>query len=71
MATLLQRIRKLESRLTDTTGFAPYSEAWFEYLENIFERLMAGENPIYPGNFPLAVADRMIERVDREAGIIP
>ena len=70
MPNLLQRIHRLESRLTDTTGLAPYSEAWYAYWEDIFDRLMAGENPMYPGNFPLAVADRMIERADREAGLI-
>ena len=71
MPNLLQRIRRLESRLTDTTGLAPYSEPWFAYWEDIFDRLMAGENPTYPGNFPLAVADRMIEQADRADGLIP
>ena len=54
MPKLLQRIRRLESRLTDTTGLAPYSEPWFAYWEDIFERFTADENPIFPGRFPLS-----------------
>lgn len=71
MPKLLQRILKLESQLTDTTGLAPYSAPWYAYWEDIFERLMAGEDSIYPGRFPLAVADHMIERADMADGLIP
>jgi hypothetical protein len=71
MATLSQRLRRLEKRFTDRTGLVPYSERWYSYWEDIFERLMAGENPTFPGRLPLAVTDRMIERADRADGIIP
>lgn len=71
MATLLQRLRRLESRLTDGSGHVPYSERWYSYWESIFDRFMAGENPTFPGRFPLAVTDRMIERADRADGLIP
>ena len=65
MPNLRQRIRKLESRLTDHTGLMPHSEQWFAYWEEILDRWIAGENPSYSGRFPLAVTDRIIERADR------
>ena len=70
MSNILRRLRRLETRFTDHTGLVPDSEPWYAYWVVIFDRLMSGENPTYPGNFPLSVADRMIERADREAGII-
>ena len=70
MTGIRQRLRKLESRLTDTTGLAPYSEPWFAYWENILAQYLAGENPQHPGKVPLVVADRLIERADREMGLI-
>ena len=39
--------------------------------EDIFERFTADENPIFPGRFPLAVTDRMIEGADRADGLLP
>lgn len=69
MRNLLRRIQKLESRLTGTTGLAPYSEPWYAYWENILECWMAGENPVYAGTLPLAVVDRMIERADSADGL--
>lgn len=70
MPKLLQRVRRLEAQLTDPSGLAPHSAAWFESWEDILERLMAGEDPTYPGRFPLAVTDRIIERADREDGLL-
>ena len=70
MAGLAQRLRRLESRLTESGGLAPYSAEWFAYWEDIFARWMAGEDPIFSGRFPLAVTDRIIERADRADGLI-
>ena len=64
MAKILQRLRRLEKRLTDASGLVPESEVWFAYWENIFERWMAGEQPTFVGRFPLAVTDRIIARAD-------
>ena len=65
MAKILQRLRRLEKRLTDASGLVPNSEEWFAYWENIFDRWMAGEQPAFLGRFPLAVTDRIIARADR------
>ena len=71
MSNILGRLRKLETRFTDRTGLVPDSEPWYAYWEDIFGRFMAGENPTFPGRFPLAVVDHIIERADRADGLIP
>ena len=71
MPSLRQRLQKLEKGLKDASGLVPDSEAWFAYWENIFDRWMAGEEPAFPGRFPLAVSDRIIERADRADGLLP
>ena len=48
----------------------PRSEQWFAYWEGILDRYLAGENPAHPGRMPLEVVDRLIERADREMGLI-
>jgi hypothetical protein len=64
---LKSRLRKLESaRRIDASGFAPRSEAWFTYWEDIFDRSIAGEDVECAG-FPLEVIDRMVAAFDAEA----
>jgi len=70
MPNLLQRVRKLETRLKEASGLVPHSEQWFAYWEGILDRYLAGENPAHPGRVPLEVVDRLIERADREMGLI-
>ena len=70
MMAIVRRLRQIETRLTDSTGFAPYSEPWFAYWENIFDRWMAGEEPTYSCRFALAVTDRIIEQADRADGLV-
>jgi hypothetical protein len=70
MTNLRQRLRKLETGLILVNGLVPDSEAWFAYWEGILERLIAGENPSFPGRFPLAVVDRLIEQADRADGLL-
>jgi len=69
MRNLRQRIRKLESRLTDATTLVPHSEEWFTYWESILDRYIAGEEPEHRGNVPLEVVDRLIERADHEEAL--
>ena len=68
MSNLQNRLRRLETRFTDNTGLAPHSEQWFAYWEDIIDRLLAGEEPVFYGRIPIEVTDRMIERADREDG---
>ena len=67
---LLGRIRRLETRFNDNTGLVPHSEEWFAYWEDIVARYLAGEVPQHRGKIPLEVTDRLIERADREEGLI-
>jgi hypothetical protein len=71
MRAVAQRLGRLEARLTDATRLVPRSEEWFTYWECILHRLLAGEDPVIHGRFPLEVIYRLIERADREAGLIP
>ena len=70
MPSLRQRLQKLEKGSKDASGLVPDSEAWFAHWESIFDRWMAGEEPAFPGRFPLAVVDRIIERADRADGLL-
>jgi len=80
MANLLQRIRKLESRLTHDSALVPHSEEWFVHWVNVYsewaEALDRSEStgetpPVFPEGITLAVIDRIIERADRADGLIP
>lgn len=66
MKAIANRVKRLETRLTDATGFAPHSEAWFTYWEGILDRYLAGETPAHPGRIPLEVVDRMVLRAEEE-----
>ena len=70
MKAIVNRVKRLETRSTDVTGFAPHSEAWFSYWEGILDRYLAGEEPEHHGNIPLEVVDRLIERAEREQGVL-
>lgn len=56
--------------MTDVTGLAPHSEPWFAYWEDIIDRLIAGEEPTFRGRIPLEVVDRLVERADRQVGLL-
>jgi hypothetical protein len=66
MSNIRRRLKKLEASLTDSSRLVRDSEEWFAYWEKIFEGLVAGETPTFPGRIPLAAIDRMIEQADRE-----
>ncbi len=68
MPNLLQRVRKLETRLNEASGLVPHSEQWFTYWERIFtdwtDALLldpsASPAKPFPPGAALAIADRII-----------
>lgn len=66
MRSLHRRLQKLEGQLTDGTGLVPHSDAWFAFWEDKLARDMDGEDVDKRG-FTLAVVDRIVEAVNREA----
>jgi len=59
MRNLRKRLDRLESRLTDGSGYVPYSADWFTYWTRQAERLLAGENVPKP---PIAFFDAVLAR---------
>jgi hypothetical protein len=70
MKAISRRLQLLETRLTDATGLVRHSEPWFTYWADIVDRLVAGEEPAFRGRIPLEVVDWMVERADREEGLL-
>ncbi|MGA1989784.1 MAG: hypothetical protein ABSH46_01885 [Bryobacteraceae bacterium] len=60
MANLLRRVRKLETRLTDSSGLAPHSEDWRDYWEHRIERLLGGQAQGETGRIPLEAVDALV-----------
>jgi len=50
MSNLLRRIKKLEPKGTDESGFPPHSTQWLAYWTRWFQRTMNNEDP--PGRAP-------------------
>ena len=66
-SNLSRRLKKLEARLTDSTGLALHSEAWFSYWESRLERMGTGEDVDLRG-ITLDVVDSLRARyADQEA----
>jgi len=62
MARFERRLRKLEARLTDRSGFAPHNEAWWDYWLPKVDGLIIGEESCEAGCIPLEVCDATIAR---------
>ena len=60
MSNLLRRLRRLETRLTDTSGLMPHSEAWLDYWGRRIERLLGGDAQREPGRIPLEAIDAIV-----------
>lgn len=60
MSNLRTRLRKLEARLTDSSGLVPHSQAWRDYWFPKVERILSGQEPAGPGSIPLEVAHAII-----------
>jgi hypothetical protein len=69
MNNLRQRLRKRETGMIGAIGHVPDSEAWFSYWQGILERLISGENSSFPGRFPLAAVDRLIQQAKQSGGM--
>ena len=64
MGNLLRRVKKLEAQLTDN-GLIPYSQAWFDYNGEEFDKMFRGEEG-HPVN-GLAYVDAIMAMTDDEA----
>jgi len=62
MPNLLKRLRKLESQITDRSGFAPHSEAWLEYWKEKLDRFLTKRDSAALNGMPLAALDDIIEK---------
>jgi hypothetical protein len=60
MSNILKRLRRLETRLTDTSGLAPHTEAWLDYWGRRIERHLGGDAQREPGRIPLEAIDAIV-----------
>jgi len=60
MARYDRRLRKLEARLTDRSGFVSRTEPWLEYWRNRVDRVIIGQEAAPPGCIPLDVIDIVV-----------
>ena len=67
MPNLLRRLRRLEARLTDSSGLVPQSEKWLAYWAHRIERLLGGEAPGETGRIPLEAVDALVAASAAEA----
>jgi hypothetical protein len=63
MKHLWKRLQKIESALTDSSGFEPYSPDWFTYWNGQWERLEMGEQVPKP---PIAFFDAVLAEAERD-----
>ncbi len=77
MTKFRQRIRKLESQLTDANGLVPHSKEWFEHWYRKIDQLIAGDENVDLSGMTLAVIDSIIhggtrgtshDEVDQQTG---
>ena len=68
MSNLRRRLRKLESRLTDSSGLIPNSQAWLDYWLPKVDRIVSGEDGDTSERIPIAVIDAIIAAGDKHDG---
>ena len=68
MSNLRRRLQKLEARLTDSSGFVPKSQEWWDYWLPKIHRLVSGEGVGPPVLIPLEVIHAFIAAGDEESG---
>jgi hypothetical protein len=66
MSNVLQRLRKLESRMTDRSGLTPHSEAWFAHWSEKMDQFLTKRDSTAVNGMPLAYIDAIIAK-SREA----
>ncbi len=57
MSNLQRRLRKLEARLTDSSGLIPNSQAWLDYWHVKAARILDGHDP---DKIPIAYIDAIV-----------
>jgi hypothetical protein len=67
MSNVLRRLRKLEAQLTDRSGYARHSEAWFEHWAERYGRFLATRDGEAIKGMALAWIDDMLARYRRGA----
>jgi hypothetical protein len=60
MSNLRRRLRKLEARLTDSSGLIPNSQAWLDYWLPKVDRIIFGEGGDSSERIPIAVIDAIV-----------
>jgi hypothetical protein len=68
MSNLRRRLRKLEARLTDSSGLIPNSQAWLDYWLPKVDRIISGEDGDTSERIPIAVIDAIVAAGRKEAG---
>ncbi len=60
MSNLLRRLRKLEARLTDKSGFPPHSKEWFRYWNGQMDIFLSGRDENAMDGMTLEVIDAIV-----------
>lgn len=60
MARFERRLRSLEARLTDNSGFVPRTEPWLDYRRYRIDRVIIPQETALPGCIPLDVIDIVV-----------
>jgi hypothetical protein len=66
MTNLRQRLRKLETRMTDKKGLVPSSPAWIAYWRDATNRILSGEDLASAERIPMAFVDLILEEARHE-----
>ena len=70
MSNLRRRLRKLEARLTDSSGLIPNSQAWLDYWLPRVDRIISGEGGDASERIPIAVIDAIIAAGEKHDGAV-
>ena len=68
MSNLRRRLRKLEARLTDSSGLIPNSQAWLDYWLPKVDRIISGEDGDTSERIPIAVIDAIVAAGEKREG---
>jgi hypothetical protein len=70
MSNIRRRLRKLEARLTDSSGLIPNSQAWLDYWLPKVDRIVSGEDCDTSERIPIAVIDAIIAAGEKHQGTV-
>ena len=60
MTNLQRRLRKLETKLTDRSGFVPHSKEWFRYWNGQMDIFLSGRDENAMDGMTLEVIDAIV-----------